>query len=88
MQMNDYSAHSNSVVEGKKHGVKLLQLGDLVLLRVPHLSNASQKVISKFFHLYEGSFRIVRVVGENAFELVHSDNPDCVKGVYNRLKVM
>ena len=64
-----------------------LQLGDLVLLRVPHLSNARQKVISKFFHLYEGPFRIVRVVGENAFELVHPDNPDCVKGVYNRLNL-
>ena len=27
-----------------------LEVGDLVLLRVPHLSDKSQKVIYKFFH--------------------------------------
>ena len=59
----------------------------MVLLRVPHLSNASQKVISKFFQIYEGPFRIGRVVGENAFELADPDDADRIKGVYNRLNL-
>lgn len=35
-----------------------LKLGDEVLLRVPHLSSNSDRVIQKFFHLYEGPYLI------------------------------
>ena len=35
-----------------------LAVGDLVLLRVKHLSNALDKVTKKFFHLFEGPYQI------------------------------
>lgn len=65
----------------------ILEEGDLVLLRVRHLSNALDKVIKKFFHLFEGPYRIQRRIGENAFLLVDKDNHDKEIGVYNRLNL-
>lgn len=58
---------------------------DLVLLRVPHLSDASQSVIYKFFHLFEGPYRIQDIINQNAFVLVHPDDNDRIKGTYNRI---
>ena len=46
-----------------------LKVGDLVLLRVPHISNAVQNQINKFFHIYEGPYKLVKQVGSNAFVL-------------------
>ena len=45
----------NFVAPPKHHkGSKIaLQIGDLVLLRVRHLSNALDKVTKKFVHLFE-----------------------------------
>ena len=44
---------------GQKNISKVkLPVGDLVLLRVPHLSNAEQIKIYKFFHIFEGPYRI------------------------------
>lgn len=61
-----------------------LKLGDLVLLRVPHMSKAIDNTIKKLFHLYEGPYRISRVYNNNAFELCDVD--DCAKiiGIHNR----
>ena len=64
-----------------------LKIGDLVLLRVPHLSNASQKQIYKFFHIYECPYKIVRKGGNNAYELSEKDDVNMIKGVYNRLNI-
>ena len=61
-----------------------LEIGDLVLLRVPFQSRASDRVTSKFFHLYQGPYRIGKVVGNNAFLLVDPSDPTIVKNVYNR----
>lgn len=36
-----------------------LRVGDLVLLRDRHLSNASNKVTHKFFYLFEGPYEII-----------------------------
>ena len=44
-----------------------LDVGDSMLLRVPHLSNAMQNQIHKFFHVYEGPYKIIRTAGSNAF---------------------
>lgn len=46
-----------------------LNIGDLVLLRVPYLSNALENITKKFCHLYEGPYRISRLVGKNAFNI-------------------
>nr|AKD28118.1 pol polyprotein [Glypta fumiferanae] len=61
-----------------------LSVGDLVLLRVRHLSSALDKVIQKFFHLFEGPYRIVRCVGANAFALAEPGNEVIEIGIYNR----
>ena len=64
-----------------------LRVNDLVLLRVRHLSNALDKVTKKFFNLYEGPYRISKVVGKNAFVLVDKDDPLKEKVVYNRVNL-
>lgn len=61
-----------------------LKVGDLVLLRVRHLSKAIDKVTKKFFHLFEGPYLIRSVVGTNAYNLVDPNNNNVEKGTYNR----
>ena len=72
----------------RKHSQKTykvaLKMGDLVLLRVRYLSNAIDKVTKKFFHLFEGPYRIEREIGQNAFALVDPNDNDAEKGIYNR----
>ena len=58
----------------------------MVLLKVPHLSAATQKVITKFFELYEEPYRITRTIGKNAFEISTIHN-SIVKGIYNRFNL-
>ena len=61
-----------------------LNIGDKVLLRVRHLSNALDHVTTKFFHLYEGPYLITKIVGKNAFVLIDSKNNNKIIGTYNR----
>lgn len=61
-----------------------IEVGQLVLLKVPHQSNKDDGKISKFFYLYFGPYRINRIFGANACELVAMDPPHLVKGIYNR----
>lgn len=69
---------------GQKNVTKIvLEAGDLVLLRVPHLSNAVQQKTHKFFHLYQGPYVIGKSIGKNAFELRNRES-NTVLGVYNR----
>ena len=64
-----------------------LKIRDLVLIRAPHLSNAVQKQTHKFFHIYEGPFKIVRIAGPNAFVLSLVNDEKIIKGTYNRLNL-
>lgn len=59
--------------------------GDLVLLRIPHRSDKEDRVISKFFHIYHGPYKVHRVINRNAYELAERDDPLEIKGVYNRI---
>lgn len=61
----------------------VLGVNDLVLLRVRHLSNALDRVTKKFFHLFEGPYKIVRCVGNNALVLANPQDPQKEIGVYN-----
>lgn len=61
-----------------------IKVGDLVLLRVRHLSNALDKVTKKFFHLFEGPFKVKKDLGQNAYLLTEIDNDNAEKGIYNR----
>ena len=79
------SFHERVRAQGKVSKVRLA-LGDFVLLRVPHLSNKSQKCIYKFFHIYEGPYYIKQIKGENAFLLADIDT-NREKGTYNRLNL-
>ena len=60
-----------------------LAVGDLVLVSVPHLSNADDRTVSKFFHIFQGPYRISKSFDNNAFELVDRESPSIVKGIYN-----
>lgn len=73
-------------VKGKK-GVSAIELkvDDLVLLRVPHLADATERVTHKFFHLYQGPFKIMKILNKNAFVLVEPTNEMMIKGTYNRI---
>ena len=64
-----------------------LSVGDLVLLRAPHLSDTSQQQIHKLFHIYEGPCKISQKRGENAFELVWVTDESRIKGIFNRLNL-
>lgn len=70
----------------EKKGAPKIELfvGDQVLVRVKHLSNAIDKVVGKFFHLFEGPYKIVRSVGKNAFAVADLKNEQIEKGIYNR----
>ena len=57
------------------------------MLRTRHLSNALDKVIKKFFHLFEGPYEIIRQVGENVFVLADPKDNMRELGTYNRLNL-
>lgn len=62
-------------------------VGDSVLVRVPHLSNSSDKVTQKFFHLYEGPYKIKTIIGNNAFALQDLETGLELTGTYNRISL-
>lgn len=68
----------------RNHHPYIYKIDDLVLIRVPHLSNQSDKVIHKFFHLYEGPYKIGRIISNNAFVLSDVDTEVELRGTYNR----
>lgn len=61
-----------------------LKVNDLVLLKVPIPSNAQDKVTHKFFHIYQGPYQIIKIIGRNAFVLSDPQNLENIKGTYNR----
>ncbi|KAF4519292.1 hypothetical protein B566_EDAN017922 [Ephemera danica] len=65
------------------HGnVKILQVGDMVLLKCNKLSSAIDKEIKKFFLLFEGPYHVLCVVGPNAYLIGNLENQQ-VRGTYN-----
>lgn len=58
-----------------------LKADDLVLLRLPRPSSAHDNVTKKFFLLYEGPYRILRMIGRNACVLTEVDPPYSIKGL-------
>lgn len=61
-----------------------LKRGDLVLIKIPHISKAENKETHKFWHIFFGPYMIKREININAFELVSIENENEVKGIYNR----
>lgn len=65
----------------------ILNINDLVLLKVPLPFNASDRVTHKFFHIYQGPYKIIRTIGKNAFVLCNPENENDIKGTYNRINL-
>lgn len=61
-----------------------LNPGDLVLLRVPHFSNAEKQEVKKLWHIFFGSYKIKSEVQKNSYELTDPNDETTVKGIYNR----
>jgi len=68
----------------KSYSKVLLQENDLVLLRTPHLSKAIDKEISKFFDLYEGPYKINKMLSDKVCQISDIRNKDRIIGIYNR----
>lgn len=62
-----------------------LKIGNLVLLKIPHISRAENKEVHKYFHIFFGPCRRKDIIKENAFKLVEMDDERKVKGTYNRV---
>ena len=68
----------------QKNGSKIIiNIGNLVLLRIRHLSNANDRATHKFFHLYEGPYRVKCIIGRNAFVLSNPKSGETIC-TYNR----
>lgn len=50
----------------------------------PQLSNAFDKVTKKFFHLYEGPYKINQIKSSNAYQLCDINDATKIKDVFNR----
>jgi transposase InsO family protein len=75
--------HKRQKKQKGKSKVKL-KINDLVLIRVPIQSSALDRVTQKFFHLFQGPYRITKIIGNNAYQLSEKDDPFKIKGTYNR----
>lgn len=58
--------------------------GDLVLLHIPKQSDALKKVTLKFFHLYYGSYLVIKDFNNNSYQLSQADDPCKIIGNYNQ----
>lgn len=78
------------IERGKQQRAKsdiIYEVSDKVLLKVPHLSSQTDRVTHKFFHLFEGPFKILKIKGSNAFVLADMSDDSKIKGSYNRLSL-
>lgn len=66
-------ARNKAAIRSAQHDAKgratSYQEGDEVLLKQEHQSDAADKVIKKFFLLYDGPFKVVKSVAPNAYRL-------------------
>lgn len=90
VKLANENLHKHFLQRGKPQRTKsniTYDLGDQVLLRVPHISSQTDRVTHKFFHVFEGPFKIVKIKGRNAFVLSDVLDDNKIKGSYNRLSL-
>lgn len=75
-------AQQRKIKHDSKYEMSQFKVGDRVLVRAHHLSNASLGEAKKFFALFEGPYSISRVLKENAFEIINTDTGEKL-GVHN-----
>lgn len=59
------------------------KIGDLVMVRALRMSDALNKVVAKFCHIYEGPYQVVEKVSVSTYRLAHVDNPHVDRGKFN-----
>jgi transposase InsO family protein len=67
----------------QKHKITKFNVGDLVLVKAYHLSDAMNKIVSKFCELYEGPYRIRTVLSTSTYVLEHLNEPSKLRGTFN-----
>lgn len=67
----------------KKARVTEFEVGDKVLLRSNPLSDAINKIVSKFCHLYEGPLVITEKIGNATYTLAYPENTCQIRGRFN-----
>ena len=72
--------HAKRCNEKKK--ITKFAIGDKVLVRAFHQSDAASKKIDKFFELFAGPYKINRIIGEATYELVECDSRK-MRGKFN-----
>ena len=60
--------HAKRCNENKK--ITKFSIGDKVLVRTYHQTDAMLRKIDKFFELFSGPYKINRIIGEATYELV------------------
>lgn len=81
-EVQQTKAQSRKIKHDKKLNPHPFKVNDLVLVRTHKLSNALDKKISKFFLLYEGSFKISSIKSQNAYTII-DPNDNSSKGTHN-----
>lgn len=79
------SANHRKKTYDKHHVAPSYKVGQLVLLKLHKLSDGESNITHKFFHLYEGPFRIVNIFDNNTVELYDDklDRPMGIQNVFN-----
>ena len=73
--------HAKRINDNKK--ITKFAIGDKLLIRTYHQSDAVMKKIDKFFELYAGPYKINRILGDATYELVDCNNDKKVRGKFN-----
>ncbi|XP_011697582.1 PREDICTED: uncharacterized protein LOC105455741 [Wasmannia auropunctata] len=61
-----------------------LGINDLVLVRRSELSSALDKVTKKFFQLYEGPYKVKKIIPPNAYQLCNIEDKEKIRGTFNK----
>ena len=67
----------------KSKKITEFEVGERVLIRAHHISDATQNIIGKFCAIYEGPYTIVRKIGSATYQLQDDQNNDSIRGVFN-----
>lgn len=63
--------------------LKTYKLGDLVLVKSDNISKFQSKETKKFFLIYEGPYKVIRVLDNNAYELKDLRNTKAKTKIFN-----
>lgn len=71
----------------KLNKITQFEVGEWVLIRAHHASDAMQNIIAKFCALYEGPYENARKFGNSTYELVECSDKNKRRGIFNTRQV-